>query len=95
MGKGIDMREKAIARLIEDWRSLISDGWLPEDVNGSLREQVEQNVQGWDSSMEDLEADPSLGDIMGYDIDDMTDEQVDEWCDIVTEAARRYLEEQK
>lgn len=89
-------REQAIERLIADWSELVASGEIDaEELRNSLTEQAECNCQGWDSSMEDLEGDPELANIMGYNIDDMTDEQVDEWTQIVTEAARRYLNKEE
>lgn len=87
------MREKAIQRLLENWRSLVKNGEFDaEEMIESLTEQVEHASQGWDASLEEFESDPELYDIMGYN-EDLTDEQVDEWQKIVEEAARMYLNE--
>lgn len=86
------MREKVIERLISNWKDLVDTGaFTEEDLHNSLEMQVEHSGQGWDMSLEDLEADPEMAEMMGYDIDNMTDEQVDEWQEIVKEAASRYL----
>lgn len=86
------MREKVIGRLISNWKDLVDTGaFTEEDMLSSLEMQVEHSGQGWDMSLEDLEADPGMAEMMGYDIDNMTDEQVDEWREVVEEAAERYL----
>lgn len=88
------MREKAIQRLLENWRSLVDNGdFSAEEMIESLTEQVEHTSQGWDCSTEDLEEDPELAEMLGYDIDSMTDDQWNEWQEIVTEAAKIYLGE--
>ena len=90
------MREKAIEKLISNWKGLVENGeFEPEEMRESLWEQANHAGQGWDSSFEEFESDPELLDIMGYDLDEMTDEQDDEWVEIVTEAAKRYLEKEE
>lgn len=91
-----ERRNAAIVKLINNWRELVRTGEMGKyEMIESLQEQVDKNCQGWDMSLEELDLDPTLGFIMGYDIDYMTDEQVDEWEDIVDEAARIYLSYEK
>lgn len=87
------MKEKAIEKLIANWERLVAEGDMePEAMAESLRDQVSGYM---DLSAEDLEGDPELAEMMGYNIDDMTDEQVDEWKEVVEEAAKRYLKGMK
>ena len=84
---------KAIEKLIQNWKQLVENGdFDAEEMRQSLEEQVNGGCQGWDASLEELEADPELAEIMGYG-EELTEEQEDEWLEIVTEAAKRYLEE--
>ena len=79
--------EKAIDRLIFNWERLVAEGdFTEEEMVDSLTEQVDAGSQGWDSSMDELDADPELYNIMGYG-DDLTNEQADEWTNIVVRAA--------
>lgn len=87
----IERRTKAKSILITGWEELVESGEFSlEDMLESLTEQVEENCQGWDCSTEELDNSPELFDIMGYD-EDMTDEQIDEWLEIVQEAAREFI----
>lgn len=84
---------KAIERLVQNWKQLVQNGDLEEqEMIESLKEQVNGGCQGWDSSLEELETDPELAEIMGYG-EELTDEQESEWLGIVIEAAKRYLRE--
>lgn len=84
---------KAIEKLIQNWKQLVENGdFDAEEMRQSLEEQVNGGCQGWDASLEELETDPELAEIMGYG-EELTEEQEDEWLEIVTEAAKRYLEE--
>lgn len=85
-------RNEAIQRLVNNWNELVECGDFDADeMIESLTEQIDGACQGWDSSLEELDSDPELKDIMGYD-EELTDEQANEWLDIVTEAARKYIE---
>lgn len=86
--------EKAIERLISNWKQLVNNGdFSYEEMRESLTVQVERSCQGWDSSLEELDSDPELYEMMGYDEDELTDEQMDEWTEVVCRAAQKYLEE--
>lgn len=87
------MRQQIINKLVEIWRQMIEDGEFDaEEMRQSLEEQAYGGCQGWDNSLEELECHPELGEMLGYD-EDLTDEQFDQWQEIVIEAARRYLDE--
>ena len=84
-------RAMAIKRLIQNWRQLVKNGdFDAEEMRQSLEEQINGGCQGWDASLEELEIDPELAKIMGYG-EELTDEQVEQWCGIVVEAAQKYL----
>lgn len=87
------MKEKAIGRLIYNWNRLVAEGDMTKDA---MVESLEDQISGYmDFSMEDLDGDPELQEITGYDVGNMTDEQADEWAKIVNEAAQRYINEEK
>lgn len=88
--------EIAINGLMNAWTESVTAGdFTHEDMAQSLTEQVERNCQGWDSSAEEMECHPELAKAMGIDPEDPTDEQIDEWLGVVTEAAKRWLKENK
>lgn len=87
------MRDKVIWRLVGRWKRVVFFGdFDKEEMRKSLEEQVYGGCQGWDSSLDGLEINPDLAEDMGYDVENMTDEQLAEWRDIVIEAAKKYLE---
>lgn len=82
----------AKSKLIGSWESLITSGEMSkEEMIESLNEQIDMNCQGWDASLEELDYQPELIEIMEYD-EDLTDEQVDEWLHVVQYAARAFLD---
>ena len=86
-----EAHEMAIAILVERWAELVESGeFTQEEMVKSLNEQIDANSQGWDASAEEL--DEELIEVMGYDEDEITDEQLEDWLAVVQEAARRYLE---
>lgn len=88
-------KQEAIRRLVSNWEDLVECGdFSEEEMVESLIEQIDGGCQGWDSSLEELDADPELLDIMGYD-EELSDEQVEEWAGIVTEAAKKYVSRRK
>ena len=81
------MKELAIKILIETWRNLVKEG---EFTKEEMEESLIAQIGGYeDTSLEDLT--DGLAEIMGYDIDNITDVQMKEWYDIVNEAAERYM----
>lgn len=78
-------------KLINNWENLIICREMSkQEMIESLREQVNMDCQGWDASLEELDCQPELLEIMGY-TEDLTDEQTDEWLHIVQDAARDFL----
>lgn len=89
----MDMDKISIAKskLIDNWEGLVICGEMDkEEMIESLREQVNMDCQGWDASLEELDYQPELLEIMGY-TEDLTDEQVDEWLHVVQDAAIDFL----
>lgn len=87
------MRSKAINKLIYNWRQSVENGDMEPEA---MVESLEEQVSGYrDMSFEDLDGDRELAEIMGYEVETMTDAQVVEWQEIVNEAAQRYLNEEK
>ena len=90
-GTKANRKEEAIKALIANWKELVKNGeFSAKEMRESLMEQINADCQGWDSSEEDLTEE--IARILGYDIEDMTDEQLDEWEGIVSEAAKRYVD---
>lgn len=80
-------RTQAKEILTANWQDLITSGDMTaEEMAESLQDQI--------SGMLDLSADEltsGLADLMGWDIDDMTEDQLNEWQGIVDETAREWL----
>ena len=73
--------------LMSAWDGLIASGDMTaEEMAESLRDQITGYA---DLSAEELTGE--MADILGWDIDDITDEQLDAWCDIVDAAAKEWL----
>lgn len=82
--------DRAIEMLLDRWHALVDNGDMSaEELEESLQEQVDMGCQGWDSCEDDLEED--IAAVMAYDLDDMTEEQWDEWLEVVQTAAKMYL----
>lgn len=87
-------RETAIGVLVGSWKQLVASRDMMEvEMIESLHEQLQGGIQAWDMCDLELEEHPDLAPMLGYDMDDMTSGQVNEWRGIVTEAVRRYLKE--
>ena len=83
------MKNKAIKKLVSNWEKLVNEGDMTLEA---MIESLEDQISGYlDLSAEDLEGDSELAEIMGYDIDNMTDSQIDEWYEIVNEAAIKFM----
>lgn len=82
-------REMAKEILKANWAELVSSGDMDiEDMVGSLEDQI--------SGYEDLSLDElteEMAETLGWEFADLTDEQVDEWKEIVEEAAKEWLTE--
>lgn len=73
--------------LTASWQTLIDNGDMTaEEMAESLQDQIDGYA---DMSLDEL--DPILADLMGMDIDDLTDEDLDTWRDLVNETAREWL----
>lgn len=85
-------RNKAEEMLIANWDALVREGdFSREEMADSLTNQINAYGQGWDMSLEELDSQPELIGIMGYDEDGLTDEQADEWFAVVQSAAQKWL----
>lgn len=81
------MREVIKAELKQRWAELVADGNMTEE---ELRQSLQDQVDGYlDLSMDEIQEQDT--ERMGWEYGDMTDEQMDEWTEIVNEAAREYL----
>lgn len=86
-------KNKAEKMLIANWNALVREGeFTREEMTDSLTDQINADGQGWDMSLEELDSQPELMEIMGYDEDGLTDEQADEWLTVVQDAARKWLD---
>lgn len=73
--------------LTASWQTLIDNGDMTaEEMAESLQDQIDGYA---DMSLDEL--DPILADLMGMNIDDLTDEDLDTWRDLVNETAREWL----
>lgn len=80
-------RERLMGELMVSWNEQVSDGLMScEDMEKSLRMQISGEL---DLSGDELTNEWAKS--MGWDLDDMTDDQWDAWKDLVNETARRYL----
>lgn len=81
------MRERAKEILRRNWREVVKDGNLTEE---ELRNSLEDQISGYlDLSMDELTEEEC--EAMGWEYGNMTDEQMDEWTEIVNETAKEYL----
>lgn len=86
-------KNKAEKMLIANWNALVREGeFTREEMTDSLTDQIDADGQGWDMSLEELDNQPELIEVMGYDEGGLTDEQVDEWLAVVQGAARKWLD---
>lgn len=70
-----------------NWNELIATGDMTAE---EMAESLQNQISGW----EDLSADeltPQMAEILGWDIEDITDEQTEEWREIVNETAKEWL----
>lgn len=80
-------REMAKANLKANWAELVSSRDMDlEELVGSLEDQI--------NGYEDLSLDElteEMAETLGWEFGDLTDEQVDEWKEIVNKSAEEYL----
>lgn len=80
-------REMAKANLKANWAELVSSGDMDlEELVRSLEDQIDGYE---DLSLDELTEE--MAEILGWEFGDLTDEQVDEWEEIINEAAEEYL----
>ena len=82
-------REMAKARMREAWTELVACGeWSEDQMVDSLHDQIDGYC---DMACEELTDEMAV--LMGWDIDDLSDDQLDEWESIVNEACTEWLNE--
>ena len=81
--------DKVKALMMAGWNGMIAGGMLTYDeLADSLQDQV---LDAYDMSADELDAE--IANLLGWDIDNMTMDQWNEWKSIVREIAREYLEQ--
>ena len=85
----MDNRSKVKALMMAGWNGMVAGGLLTYDeLTDSLLDQV---LDAYDMSTDEL--DEELAKMLGWDINNITMDQYEEWKSIVREAAREYLEQ--
>ena len=81
------MRETIKAELQQRWSQLVAEGNMTEE---ELRQSLKDQVSGYlDLSMDEITEEDT--ERMNWEYGEMSDEQMDEWTEMVNEAAREYL----
>lgn len=76
-------------RLMAGWNGQVLGGLMTmDDLEESLRDQISGQV---DMSADELDAD--MAQLMGWDIENITEDQYGTWKDLVNQTAREYLGE--
>ena len=81
------MRETIKAELQQRWSQLVAEENMTEE---ELRQSLEDQVSGYlDLSMDEITEEDA--ERMNWEYGEMSDEQMNEWTEMVNEAAREYL----